>query len=363
MPASPTFAIVTTTINVPHLLDAYVEDALAHDRALVGVFVAGDRKTAAGAAGHCDQLAQRTGVRVEYQAPDEQERYLDRWPELRDFLPWNSIQRRNVAMLAAYESQADIVVTIDDDNFLEQPDYLGAHAHLGETLELETAASDSGWWNVCELLDEERGIPFYHRGYPLSQRWRDGRVTRSRTTARAIVNAGLWLGDPDVDALSRLYWPVNVTKPSRLYADRVACAVGTWCPFDSQNTALLREVVPAYVLLPEIGRYDDIWASYIVRRLSDVTGDVVTYGAPLVRQERNAHDYFKDFDAERFGLQNNERFVDALHACEIDSGSYAEMFSALSAQLPRRLPADGPYPTVQRGLSVWADVFAQLDGG
>ena len=37
-------------------------------------------------------------------------------------------------------------------------------------------------------------------------------------------------------------------------------ANGTWCPFNSQNTALHRNLIPAYVLSPLIGRMDDIWA-------------------------------------------------------------------------------------------------------
>jgi hypothetical protein len=39
-------------------------------------------------------------------------------------------------------------------------------------------------------------------------------------------------------------------------------ANGTWCPFNSQNTALHRDLIPAYVLSPLIGRMDDIWARY-----------------------------------------------------------------------------------------------------
>jgi hypothetical protein len=40
-------------------------------------------------------------------------------------------------------------------------------------------------------------------------------------------------------------------------------ANGTWCPFNSQNTAFHRDLIPAYVLSPLIGRMDDIWARHV----------------------------------------------------------------------------------------------------
>lgn len=46
-----------------------------------------------------------------------QERYLLAFPELAATLPWNCIQRRNVALLWALDvERADVVITIDDDN-------------------------------------------------------------------------------------------------------------------------------------------------------------------------------------------------------------------------------------------------------
>ena len=43
---------------------------------------------------------------------------------------------------------------------------------------------------------------------------------------------------------------------------------GTWSPFNSQNTALSAKIIPAYPLSPKVGRYDDIWASYVIYRIA-----------------------------------------------------------------------------------------------
>jgi hypothetical protein len=67
-----------------------------------------------------------------------------------------------------------VVITIDDDNFfVSGQDFVGQHC---EALSVGSkgvpiVTSSSGWYNICEALREKRGIPFYHRGYPLEQRW------------------------------------------------------------------------------------------------------------------------------------------------------------------------------------------------
>src|SRR5712691_3586297 len=332
MAADPLFTLVTTTIAVPTLLADYARDALEHGRRLEQIVVAGDRKSPPESYDFCARLAAETGVPCRFLGVPEQERFLERWPELARFLPWNSIQRRNVALLWAWEGDADVVVTIDDDNFLAAPDYFGGHAHLGREVELETVSATGGWWNVCELLEEERGLPFYHRGFPLSERWRGGPAERERRRARPVVNGGLWLGDPDVDALTRLDLAPAATRS--LAPEPVALAAGTWSPFNSQNTALLREVLPAYFLFPFVGRYDDVWASYVVRRIADELGDVVTYGPPLVRQDRNAHDLWRDLDDERFGMTHTDAFLEGLRACEVTAGDYASAYAQIAEQLP-----------------------------
>ena len=313
-------ALVTTSIYVPKLLEDYALDAVATGHSDTVFVVIGDRKTPVEAKRWALDLASRHGIPLEFLDCDDQVVYLRRFPELADHLPWNSIQRRNIGLLRAFELGCDPVITIDDDNFLLDADFVGLHSMAGMEVTLDSLNSSSGWVDVCRDLEELRGVPFYHRGFPPGQRWKPQETTVGSRSGRVVVNAGLWLGDPDVDALQRLVYPVEVVRYRR--DGNFALELGTWSPFNSQNTSLAREVLPAYFLSPRIGRFDDIWASYVVCRIADQLGHMIAFGQPLVRQERNPHDYWKDLDLEREPMQVSDRLCSHLRKIELAGSDF-----------------------------------------
>jgi hypothetical protein len=80
-------------------------------------------------------------------------------------------------------------------------------------------------------------------------------------------------------------------------------------PFDSQNTFLAREMISEYMLIPHIGRVDDIWGSYLLQMNSTFEHEYIVYNKPTVYQNRNEHDLMKDFEAEVFGTIHVEAFL------------------------------------------------------
>lgn len=217
------------------------------------------------------------------------------------------------------------------------------------------------------MLKSRPSAPLYHRGHPLSQRG-DAEAEgppRKKQKGRAVVNAGLWLGTPDADAFFHLAVSVRTTGLKEGFGKRIACAPGTWAPFNSQNTALLREVIPAYFLFPRVGRYDDIWASFVVRKISDHLGDRVTYGVPLVRQERNRHVLTEDLKAEWLGMTCSDPFLEALRSCRLTRRDYAGAFGEIARQFLRRIGTAcrkiGKDPRLFRdvceGFRQWAGLF------
>jgi hypothetical protein len=318
----PRPAVVLTTVHVPYLLEAYFADTRPHDPLYV---VVADRKTPD--EGWCVETAKGAGVDLVYMDCDDQVEYLRKFPEL--VIPWDTDHRRSIGHLYAYESGCDPIVMLDDDNLLSQPDWLGKHV-AGRDVEVAAFTSSTGWLNPCRGLEDRRRTPFFHRGYPLGQRDCDPDVRRDPmfATGRVAVNAGLWLGAPDVDAVQWLTRPLDVV--AAVGPARFALAPGTWAPFNSQNTSIARDVLPAYFLCPSVGRNADIWASYVVVKIAQHLGDLVTYGSPLVRSERNPHDYWTDLDAERDCLRATDVFCQRLRSIDLVGKSYAECYAEIA---------------------------------
>jgi len=358
--------IVTTTIYVPRALERYGENAHFYGHEQVNFIVVGDKKTPPETRAFCDSIAAQR-YPCEYLDIEDQRRYMDRYPELWRHLPFNSIQRRNIGLLKAWEDGADIVITIDDDNWMLNHDFVRLHGIVGERPELPAVESSSGWFNVCSMLEEASGTPFYHRGFPRGERWKekDAFTCMAPLRRRVAVNAGLWLDDPDIDAMTRLERPIVVRGMRAGAPPRFVLQPGTWSPFNSQNTALLREVIPAYFLSPCIGRYDDIWPSYIVTRIANHLGDVIAFGQPLLRQKRNEHVLWKDLDAERIGMLLTDEFCAALRSIKLSGSSYAQCYGEMVEKLPKAWPAGEKWTDAMRaareglleGMAIWHGLF------
>jgi hypothetical protein len=360
-------SIVTTTIYVPLTLRKFADNARQFGHTDVEFVIAGDRKTPPETRAFCEELAQQSSYPVHYLGIDDQKQYLERFPDLWSHLRFDSIQRRNVSLFYAYESGADLIITVDDDNFVLNQDFIGLHAKAGTRCHLPVIESTSGWFNVCSFLEEENGQQFYHRGYPMSQRWneREAFWVESQASRRVAVNAGFWLDDPDIDALTRLHRQPVVRRVTRT---PFALEPGTWSPFNSQNTAIARDVAPAYFMSPYVGRYDDIWPSYVVNRIAEHLGDVIAFGDPVVRQKRNIHDLWKDLENERNGMLMTDEFCAALRRLKLQGSTYHQCYGEIAAGLGAEW-AIGPRWTDSmkewrgrfiEGLQIWHASFATI---
>lgn len=363
--------IVTTTINIPKLLIKYAQNARRYGHKELDFVVIGDRKSPPETADFCKSVPHYP---CEYLDIPAQKEYLTRFPELWEHLRFDSIQRRNIGILMAYENGADVVITIDDDNFVMDQDFVGFHAVVGTTPELPAYSSTSGWYNVCACLATDHDVPFYHRGFPQKMRWTEETQFSCgfRLQRRVAVNAGLWIDNPDLDALTRMDRQIVVRGFNGQWPGRnFVLNPGTWSPFNSQNTALMRDAVPAYFLSPYNGRYDDIWGSYILTRIAEHFEDVVAYGEPLVRQERNPHDLWKDLDVERNGMIMTDDLCEALRSIALRERTYHECFGEIVAALPQAWTPGAKWNESQQewrtrlieGLGIWHAAFEKLGAG
>jgi len=218
------------------------------------------------------------------------------------------------------------------------------------------------------LFLRDSGTPFYHRGYPRGERWKEKEAftCAAPRRRRVAVNAGLWLDDPDIDAMTRLERPIVVRGMRAGAPDRFVLQPGTWSPFNSQNTALLRKVIPAYFVSPCVGRYDDIWPSYLVTRIANHLGDVIAYGQPLLRQKRNEHNLWKDLDNERVGSLLTDEFCATLRSIPLEGATYHQCYGELVTKLRDAWKPGATWNDAMiqaregllEGMAIWHAVFS-----
>lgn len=353
-------ALITTTINVPTLLSDYADDARNHQQN-IKIYVAGDKKTPETAKDFCAKIEQTNGIECEYLDVIDQQKFLKPYPDLDNHLPWNCVQRRNVAILKAFVEGATTIITIDDDNFLVTENYFAAQA-TGQDKQLDQFGKPNQWFNVCNFLTEQNDRKFFPRGYGMSSRSLAPDLSHSTSNKKIAVNAGLWLGDPDIDAVTRLAAPVSATGYSR--SENFFIGTGAFTSFNSQNTALDRSVIPAYFLSPYVGRYDDIFISYIIKRIADYFNQGVSFGFPLVRQDRNEHDLYVDLAAEIMGMKITDEFLATLASVKLSGTNYAECLLEICEQVSPLIQKSNSLTRTEQasmnqfwqGCKIWANL-------
>ena len=280
-------AIVTTTINAPtEALKKFAAIATRDDWHLI---IVGDKKTP-----HADyeDMVHKYEC-VTYLSPEDQE-MMDK--ALSDAIGWNCIQRRNFGFIYAYQNGAEIMATVDDDNIPNES--------WGKNLMVNKKSEYVLFKSAQELFDpiSVTHPHLWHRGFPiqlLSERKINNAGLKKR---QVLVQADMWDGDPDVDAVARITLAPEVKfNPSML-----AFGSDKPGPFNSQNTFLSRKIFPDYFLFPHIGRMDDIWAAYYIQAFHP---DSVVYNKATVFQKRNEHDLSKDLENEIIGYKNSLNFA------------------------------------------------------
>ena len=222
-----------------------------------------------------------------------------KWPKLSKLIGWNCIQRRNFAILEAYERGAQIIGLIDDDNIPYSNWFKNIYVNKNfkcDEIKINKPIFDPvGYTNYSNL---------WHRGMPLE--YVNGRkyLQLKKSNIKPDVQANFWNGDPDIDAVCRM-----VLKPQcNFKKNKFPFFSNKISVFNSQNTLITRKVVKDYFLFPHIGRMDDIWASFYVTSKKYR----IVYNEPTVYQQRNAHNLLKDFKDEYIGYANSSSLVESL---------------------------------------------------
>lgn len=291
-----TFLIITSIASPNRVLRTYAERCA--DLA-VGFIVIGDTKSPPDfSLSHCD-----------FWSIDRQ-RQLDF--SLAKIIPERHYARKNIGYLLAIKSGAEIIVETDDDNFPvsafwnERIAENRAHLLVGR-----------GWVNIYEYFTADRIWP---RGFPL-EHLQDHNPSLDDVAIHdsfCPIQQGLADENPDVDAVYRLVMPLPVKFDA---SNKVALGVGSWCPFNSQNTTWFAPAFPLMYLPSHCSfRMTDIWRSFVAQRVAWTCGWNILFHNATVYQERNEHDLLRDFKDEIPGYLNNAQICRELKGLDLRGG-------------------------------------------
>ncbi len=334
-------AIVATTIFEPAFLEGFRESITAAGQLdHVTLYVIPDHKTPASVAAAA-QVARDRGFRVLCPSLSEQDAYLQKIGAPAGFIPYNSDNRRNVGFLMGLEAGCDVLISIDDDNFcLPGTDFIGGHHVVGQASRDPIVRSSDRWFNICSLLETPAGPDVFARGFPYAAQ----RAPRSVTFDEAAspipiaMNAGLWLDEPDVDAIYRLSRRPKITA---FNGPNVVLGPDVWSPINTQNTALTREAALTYYYVRmgfalqglKIDRFGDILSGYLTQKVIKHLGQGIRIGTPVLDHRRTIHNLFKDLYHELAGIVLIEEFIPWLQEVKLTGKSALEAYATMADEI------------------------------
>lgn len=336
--------LVCTSIGDGRFIKGYCDEIYEHVmRDEVNIYVVSDLKTPATLGRECAHWFDE-GFNVYDLDVPFQDDFLDKLG-IKHLIPYNSDNRRNVGYLRAIEAGCDTIISIDDDNFCRKNSNFFLKHNVSAAKGKWNGATvnhASGFYNVCADLERN---DLYPRGFPYSQRNSYSKVfankSRTETFTKLAVNVGLWDEDPDLDAMT---WLNNSHRTKEHVHDDSSHMLGqhTWMPINSQNTAVLREAMPAYYFLPmggiingmKIDRFGDIFQGYFLEKCVKSMNDAILFGTPVVQHVRNSHNYMNDAQQEMACIAMLEDMLPWLVELRLDSGfGYAIKYRNLSYEI------------------------------
>lgn len=219
--------------------------------------------------------------------------------------PEKSYTRKNIGYLIAIQTGAGFIVETDDDNYPSDHFWNDRQVTVsGDTV------PEKGWVNAYAYFADNF---IYPRGYPLEFARSTDLAFSERvksSTQISFIQQGLADGNPDVDAVYRMLFPLpfEFKKNSPLILRE-----GMWCPFNSQNTTFFPEAFPL-LYLPAFCtfRMTDIWRSFVAQRILWTVDSVLSFHEATVFQDRNEHCLLRDFEDEIPGYLNNSKIIETL---------------------------------------------------
>ncbi len=239
---------------------------------------------------------------------------------------------RSFGYYKAYKLGADIIITLDDDCYPVNGNFVKTHINR------LTTGNENAWVSSLENLIP-RGVPYYNLN----------RINE------CVLNHGLWEGIADYDAITQL--TIERQKNEPVWIDKTI-PVGKYFPMCGMNISWKRELTPAmYFLLMgrdyEFDRFGDIWCGIISKKIIDHLGYAVNSGSPAILHKR-ASNVWQNLKKELPGLPVNEEFWTVVDNIKITSDS----FKGCYLEIAENLEMEGEYwAKLKTAMKIWANLF------
>jgi hypothetical protein len=270
------------------------------------------------------------------------------WKDIHDdFGPEEWIfSRRNAGIRCygfwkAYQKKADVIITIDDDCYPTEDNFIKKH------LRNLSARAPESWF--ATFPDPKH---MFTRGFPY----------RIRNQKKVIVSHGLWSNKIDLDGKNQLLYPdINIPPYPPI---RQFIPPGMYFPMCSMNLAFIRDATPL-MYFPLMGfdkegiywgydRFDDIWAGIFVKKITDHLCYAIVNGSPFV-EHRKASDALKNKLREAQGIKINEYLWRAADNVNLTKTTPTECYKELAQKI--EFPKEAYFVKLKQAMTIWAELF------
>ncbi|OGE42641.1 hypothetical protein A3B45_00345 [Candidatus Daviesbacteria bacterium RIFCSPLOWO2_01_FULL_39_12] len=257
---------------------------------------------------------------VDYLAPKDQDKLF---PKFSALLGWNRYARKNIGYLYAIKNGAKIIAEIDDDiaPYKTYPPQISENKNI-------PLISGEKFVNIYNLFGSKDSWP---RGFPITKVTKKQRLRMKKAQVYSPIQNSLLDQNGDFDAIYRLTSDKNIRYRK---SGQYALEKGVYCPFHSGNTFWYPPVfmllyLPTYTN-PHV---EDIWRSYIAQRLMwEINGHLTFIYPTVYTNQRNKHNYLKDFEYELPLFLQTEKLIKVLNYLSLNNNlgsSLIKIYQAL----------------------------------
>jgi hypothetical protein len=307
------------------------------------------------------------GLEYEYWTVEKQKEFFQKefgksWKKFYDIIPHRTDACRSFGYLIATLWNADIIITLDDDNYAIYDknsslfDYLGSHSVINKEYEGIAVFSNKGWINTIQFMVTSPRRKIYARGYPYTKRGEAYYYNKCKK--KIVVNVGLWLNNPDVDSITVLSegsmngLPKTKTTGLKRSFSRIILGDNMFAPINTANTAYSIKLLPIiydtfqgyWIGDLKLDRFGDIWSNLFLLKILHKTGDGVTIGTPLVTHNREPRNTFDDFKKEFWGIIISEKIFELIERINLTSKNYTDLYLELILYFEKEIYKDDSIP-------------------